>query len=154
MEIQAPPQKRHRVKKLQAPLELCQPDEPRSPRSQKSGGTLPQVWRPRCVDNADGRFHSIKRLKARLAKLKKDCGCNSTQKRLLCERAVFLSSMLETIEVKALTEGLLDGGLYAQTCNALLGLLRALGLNNQAITDVQARSLGEYVKAREEGDTE
>ena len=88
------------------------------------GNFVPQFW-----NEADGRSAIVKEIRRRVEVLKTDTGADSAQKQMLCERAVFIALQLETMECAATDNGKIDLGVYTQATNALLGLLKALGLN-------------------------
>jgi hypothetical protein len=135
------------VSKPKAPDHLCEPESPRGPRTRTiPKGRLPQVWEPRALDNADGRCSIIKVLRAKVEKLKTDTGADSYQKELLCERAGFVVAILETLETRAMEDGVLDAGGYVQGVNSLMGLLKTLGLENRPIAN--ATSLSDYIEAK------
>lgn len=90
------------------------------------GSFVPQFW-----DEADGRSAVVKEIKRRVDELREHAGADSAQKRMLCERAVFIGLQLETMERTATEQGKLDLGVYTQASNALLGLLKALGLDRK-----------------------
>jgi len=133
-----------------APPCLRETPPQKGPRTRKHPkGTLPSVWTPKSIESADGRFGAIKLLKEKVEQLQADCGADSFQKRVLCERAGFIISLLETQEVTAIETGKLDAGSYVQTCNALIGLLKALGIERVS----RKATLNEYLETkREAGD--
>ena len=108
---------------------------------------VPATFQPQFIDRLDHRNAMVRALEARKKQLMSDTGADSYQKRLLVERAIFLSIILETSEATALETGEFDVGKYVQGCNALLGLLKHLGLERH---QRQAElSLAEYTaKAR------
>lgn len=67
----------------------------------------------------------------------------SYQQRALVDRALFLELHLQQEELKLATGQDFDSGKWVQSCNALLGLFRTLGLNRQA---KQAVDLNSYLK--------
>jgi len=91
--------------------------------------TIPTRFEPRFWEMADGRCAVIKELRRRYAELIADTGADSFQKRLLCQRAIFLAVQIETMEIEAAEEGIFEAGVYTQAVNALSGLLSKLGLN-------------------------
>jgi hypothetical protein len=103
-----------------------------------SNSFTPLFW----VD-CDGRCGTVKQIKKRLAALRQDANANSVQKEMLCQRAVFIALQLETMERQAAEGGVFDSGRYAQSCNALLGMLRALGLRSNR--QGRRESLRDYV---------
>ncbi len=94
--------------------------------------TLPTRFSVRFWESADKRIWIVRTIKKRLARLCQDAGAQkSEQRNMLCQRAVFLATVLETYEVKA-AEGLqIDLQNYAQMANVLLGILAKLGLERQ-----------------------
>jgi len=105
-----------------------------------SNSFVPSFW-----ETVDGRLASVKRIKRRLEALRKDAKVDSNQKQMIAQRAVFLALQLETMEQQAATGGAIDFGRYSQGCNALLGLLRHLGLNS--VSSAKRLSLKEYAAA-------
>ena len=143
---EAKQRQRKRQRPLAAPKELREPAIPPGPRTKKlRGGRLPATFEPRLLDSVDGRFTVVKILKERTARLQAETGADSFARQVLCERAIFMLSLIETREVNAIEKGQLDVGSYVQAVNALQGLLKTLGL------DVKAReaSLAEYVAQKD-----
>ena len=93
--------------------------------------TIPVRFEPMFWSEADGRCAVVKEIRRRYGDLKEDAGVDSVQKELLCQRAVFLSVQLETIERKAVEAGSIEVGTYTQMVNALTGLLKCLGLDRK-----------------------
>ena len=94
---------------------------------------FPTEFEPRFWENGDRRIAVVRQILNRYENLKRDAGGeNSTQRDLLIQRACFLSCILESQEIEAAEGGHFEIGSYTQGCNALLGLLRALGLEKQA----------------------
>ena len=136
------------MKPSKAPSSICEPEAERGPRTRTiPKGRLPQVWEPKTLESADGRFAVIKTLKAKVEALKADTGADSVQKEILCERAGFLIALLETQEVIAVEQGVLDAGSYVQTTNCLIGLLRHLGLKRVC----RVKSLSQYIEQKNNG---
>lgn len=94
---------------------------------------------------ADSRLSIVREIRERFDSLKTDTGADSVQKELLCGRAVFLVTWLETQERLALETGCFDSGPYTQAVNALLGLLRTLGLKRAS---KKVTNLREYVSEK------
>ncbi len=95
---------------------------------------------PRLWEEIDGRYAIAKEIRRRYQTLKQDTGSSKSQQRdMLCQRAVFMGVCLETMEVEAVRTGNYDAGVYTQMSNALLGLLKALGLDrpNRSAEDFQ-----------------
>jgi hypothetical protein len=121
---------------------LSKPSAERRPALKLSGKFVPAFW-----DDADGRLATVKRIKRRLAALRKDADADNTQKELLVQRAVFLSIQLESMERQAVEGQPVEAGVYAMACNSLLGLLRALGLKSKS--EAKRLSLKEYVEEKD-----
>jgi len=109
-------------------------------RSDKATVTLPERFVPRFWDECDGRIAVVKEIRRRVDLLKTDTASDSYQKDILCERAVFVCCQLETQERAAIETGKFDAGRYTQMVNALVGLLRSLGLERKArkLDDLQS----------------
>jgi hypothetical protein len=107
--------------------------------------SLPVEFRPDFWQFADGRCTIVKVIKQRLDELKRDAQADSTQKVLLCQRVVFLSLQLETLEREATEKRKFDAGLYVSLVNSLTGLLRLLGIEKKAKTV----GLQDYIQAKE-----
>lgn len=108
--------------------------------------TLPKRFEPRFWEDADQRHHKVRTIRKRYLLLKEHCGADSAQKEMLCQRAAFISMVLETMEV-LLAEGK-DGfelGSYVQGTNALSGLLKSLGLERHV---KQVGGLRAYLEER------
>lgn len=105
-------------------------------------GALPATFKPEFWSDQDLRVGLAREVNDRLRRLRADTGADSAQKDLLCQRAVFVALQLETMEVRATRDGRLDPGVYTQMVNALLGLLKALGLERAVRT---AGTLREYI---------
>ncbi|WP_442510563.1 hypothetical protein SH528x_002188 [Novipirellula sp. SH528] len=95
----------------------------------KKDVAIPKTFIPRLWDELDGRYGIAKTIRHRYEMLREDTGAESYQKEMLCQRAVFIALQLETMECEATESGMFDPGVYTQMSNALLGLLKALGLN-------------------------
>jgi hypothetical protein len=93
--------------------------------------TLPARFSPRFWAEADQRCAVVREIRRRYATLREDTGTESVQKDILCQRATFIAIQLETMECEAMETGKIDVGVYTQGVNALLGLLKALGLEKQ-----------------------
>jgi len=124
------------------PRTLEKPQMARRPSPEFKGKFSPLFW-----EDADGRLARVKEIKRRLAALRKDADVNNTQKEMLCQRAVFLSVQLESMERRAAEGEAVDAGVYATGCNSLLGLLRALGLKSKS--EAKRLSLKEYVEQKD-----
>jgi len=109
---------------------------------------LPTTFEPRFWAGVDGRLAICKEIRRRYHDLKADTGCDSYQKDLLVQRAIFVALQLESAEVNAMEGKEFDLGRYTQAVNSLLGLLRALGLERKMKEVVNLR---EYVNARGNG---
>ena len=104
----------------------------REERKAKAPATLPPRWEPRLIESADNRQKVIKLIRRRLERLKEEAGCDSYQKEMLAEQAIFISIQLETAKVNALEGKAFDAGCFTQMVNCLSGLLTKLGLDKQA----------------------
>jgi hypothetical protein len=115
-------------------------------KSDKAIATLPERFVPQFWDECDGRIAIIREIRRRVDLLKADCASDSYQKSILCERAIFIACQLETQERAAIEKGQFDPGRYTQMVNALVGLLRSLGLERKARS---VERLEEYVKGKD-----
>lgn len=100
---------------------------------------LPAKFVPRFWKHCDMRLAAVRAVRSRYRTLHEACGgAESPQRDQLVQRAVFLSVMIETMEVEAAENGKLDSGSYVQSLNALVGLLRTLGLERRVknVTDL------------------
>lgn len=96
---------------------------------------VPAVFRPRFWEDSDQRCAVVRLIRRRYELLKEHAGGNeSFQRDLLCQRLAFVSIILETKEVTAAEGGDLDLGSYVQAVNALVGLLKTLGLDKRMKT--------------------
>jgi len=102
----------------------------RSTRDRKSV-SIPGRFKPRFWEDSDGRCSVVKAILQRYELLKSHTASESIQRDMLCQRAAFISIILETQEVKAAEGGDLDLGVYTQGTNALSGLLKSLGLEKR-----------------------
>lgn len=109
---------------------------------------LPRRFAPEFWADQDGRTPLPREIKRRVKALCLDAGADSEQKRLIAQRAVFLSLQLETAEVRAIRDGQLDCGIYTQQVNSLLGCLKALGLERKA----RKIGLKDYMQDKDDGD--
>ena len=112
--------------------------------------TVPERFRQGWLHSLDGRLSLARELRQRYQELTDDLGGAdqlSYQRRTLAERAVWLEYHLSRQE-QALAEGGEDfnAGQWVQSCNALVGLLKTLGLD-RAARDVP--TLAEYLAKRE-----
>lgn len=99
------------------------------------------TFKPKFWDEADGRYGVVREIRKRYEALKQDTNANSFQKDLICQRATFIAIQLETMESNAIDSGQLEVGVYTQCVNALVGLLKSLGLEKQmkeAIVDLKS----------------
>jgi len=110
-----------------------------------NGDTIPNRFEPPFWESADGRCAVIKELRRRYAELIADTGADSFQKRLLCQRAIFLAVQIETMEITAAEDGTFEAGVYTQAVNALSGLLSKLGLDKRQTT---GPTLDAYVEGK------
>jgi hypothetical protein len=103
----------------------------------------------RVIDEADGRFSLVKRLKQRLERLMEDAAIDSIQKEILAGRCIFLTAYLETLETNCMEGKEIDMGRYAQTVNALNGTLSKLGIEKQVKKEIT--TLEEYLSKPKKG---
>jgi hypothetical protein len=114
---------------------------------QKIDLALSKSFHPRFLSDADNRIAVVRTMKRMIERLKVDAGGNeSFQKEMLCQHAVFMHVLLETMETKALErEPSFDIGAFTQAINCLTGLLRNLGLERRV---KQAGGLNAYMAER------
>jgi hypothetical protein len=105
-------------------------------------GKLPQQFEPKFLETTDQRHRVVKLIRKRLERLKEEAGCDSFQKEMLAEQAIFISVQLETMKVEALEGQPFDAGVFTQMVNCLNGLLSKLGLKRSA---TQVLDLDTYV---------
>lgn len=117
----------------------------REERRAKSPAKLPAKWEPRLLDMSDQRQKVIKLIRRRLERLIEEGGCDSFQKEMLAEQAIFISIQLETMKVNALEGKPFDYGQFVQGVNCLIGLLQSIGLNKQA---TKVLDLETYIKSK------
>lgn len=102
---------------------------------------------PRFWETSDSRISVVKLIRRRVELLKAHAGGEeSIQRDLLCQRAAFVSLILETAEVEAAEGKGLDMSCYVSAVNCLQGLLRALGLEKRVKS---AGGLQAYLNGRE-----
>jgi hypothetical protein len=102
--------------------------------------TIPAQFKPRFWEDSDRRCAVVRAIKRRYEAVKDQCGGNeSIQRDMLCQRVVFIATILETQEVQAAEGGELDLGVYTQATNSLIGLLKTLGLEKRikSFTDLR-----------------
>ncbi|MBB6431544.1 hypothetical protein [Algisphaera agarilytica] len=104
------------------------------------------TFKPMFWDDLDGRTGTAPNIRDRYMTLKADAGAVSRQRDILCQRAVFMCVCLETMECEAVATGKFDAGVYTQMSNALLGLLKALGLERHV---KKAGGLKDYIRERQ-----
>ena len=94
--------------------------------------SVPAKFTPRFWEDSDRRIAVVKTIRRRYQLLKQHCGGDeSYQRDLLCQRLAFISIILETKEVITAEGGHLYLGSYVQAVNALVGLLKMLGLEKR-----------------------
>jgi len=89
-------------------------------------------FKPHNIEDLDGRFDGGKQVKQRYRQFKRESGSTSLAQDLLCRRAAFLSVMVESLEVEALTGKKFHSGNLLQAGKTLFAILKALGLENTA----------------------
>ena len=104
---------------------------PRKRQPKPEVNQVPVTFEPKFWLKVDQRSVAAREIRRRFNKLKRDAKVNSAQKELLAERAVFLAVLLESQEVDAAKTGKIEQGRYVQGVNALIGILKALGLEKQ-----------------------
>lgn len=104
------------------------------------------TFKPMFWEDLDGRTGIAQTIRDRYETLKDDAGAESRQREILCQRAVFMCVCLETMECEALASGKFDAGVHTQMSNALLGLLKALGLDRKV---KRADGLSDYIRERQ-----
>lgn len=103
-------------------------------------------YTPDWLQQLDGRTALAVELRQRQQSLTDDLGGAdrlSYQQRALVDRALFLEFHLQQEELKLATGQEFDSGKWVQSCNALTGIFKTLGLNRQA---KQAVDLNSYIK--------
>ncbi|WP_322407433.1 hypothetical protein U0358_06490 [Idiomarina sp. PL1-037] len=108
---------------------------------------VPDNYSPNWLQSIDQRTSVAQSLKRRYGELAADLGGESTlsyQQRALIDRALFLEFHLQQEEVKLASGAEFDSGRWVQSCNALLGIFKTLGLQRQA----REVTLASYVKAK------
>lgn len=109
---------------------------------------LANKFTPLFWEHEDGRCAIVRMIRDKYEELKADCGADSMQKEILCQRAVFVSIQLESMEVHATRTGELNTGVYAQLINTLLGLMKSLGLERKT---KKVQCLESYVRKAKNG---
>jgi hypothetical protein len=110
---------------------------------------LPTRFVPRFWSDSDQRIATVRLIRKRYALLKEHAGGDeSYQRDLLCQRAAFMTCILETAEVRCAETGGLDLGSYVQGCNALNGILKHLGLERRV---KKAGGLNQYLEQKRNG---
>src|SRR5437667_311143 len=107
---------------------------------------LSKTFHPRFLEDAGSRIAVVRTIRKRVELMKSHAGGDeSYQRELLCKRAVFIATLLETLEVRALEGEPLDWGSYVQACNGLCGLLGRLGLEKRIKS---AGGLKDYLESK------
>ncbi len=107
---------------------------------------LHKQFKPYFWQDADSRIAVVRIIRNRVERMKSDAGgSESYQREILCQRAVFISILLETAETRAAEGEPFDMGAYVQGVNALMGLLKALGLEKRVKS---AGGLKEYLDSK------
>lgn len=112
----------------------------------KKQTTLSTRFEPRFWMDADGRMSAIREMRRRILRLQEESQADSYAREVLCERAVFVACQLETQEMNAVHGQQFDAGKYTQMVNALVGLLRSVGLERSA---KKVASLHDYVESKQ-----
>jgi len=116
-------------------------------RRRKKHKVLGVSFTPKFWQGLDSRTFISKEIRRRYDALVEDCGAVSVQQRLLCERVVFISLQLQTMEINAAETGKLDAGVHTQMTNCLSGLLAKLGLKKLKTTI----ELDDYLAKKKKG---
>ncbi len=106
--------------------------------------SLSTKFTPKLLQEGDGRRAVMKELRRRVDLLVADTGADCYQRKVLCERAAFLTLQCETMEATVVDGEPIEEGQYTQKVNALCGLLQRLGLTKAQTMD----DLSEYLKER------
>jgi hypothetical protein len=109
---------------------------------------LPDRYSPDWIAKMDGRTTLAKAVTDRLQALQVDLGGPSElsyQEKALCKRIVWLECLIETREAQLAKGEEIDEGKHTQSVNALVGLLKAVGLQRRA---AHVPSLRQYLEAR------
>jgi hypothetical protein len=110
--------------------------------------TLPNRFIPRFWEDSDNRLAAVRLVRQRCERLKSHAGGDEcVQRDLLCQRAAFLSIILETFEVEAAEGKGMDLAVYTQAVNSLQGLLKTLGLEKRIKSTHDLRS---YLNGKKE----
>lgn len=100
-------------------------------RKERNLQALPAKYVPDFVEQLDGRTTLGKAIRSRVEQLEVDTQAISHAKRSLVRRAVWLEALCESQEQLLASGQAIDAGAYTQAVNALLGLLRTLGLERK-----------------------
>lgn len=107
---------------------------------------MPTRFEPKFLETTDQRQKAVKLIRRRLERLKEEAGCDSFQKEILAEQAIFIAVQLETMKVNALEGREFSPGTYTQMVNCLAGLLSKIGLERQAAKVLDLNTYLERVK--------
>jgi len=110
---------------------------------------IPATFESGWLGQLDGRMNLAKNLRDRYSELCSDLGGQaqlSYAQRSLVERALWLEYWLSTQEQQLAKGGEFDSARWTQGCNALLGVLKNLGLERRQrdVPDLQT-----YLRSRE-----
>jgi hypothetical protein len=105
---------------------------------------VPRRFKLHAFDEADGRRFFVRRFRERLQELIDEAGADSIQKRSLCEEAVFIKLMLETMRKQIACGEKVDGsvGSYGQLVNTYQGILKKLGLDKHSHAELDLQTYG------------
>ena len=107
---------------------------------------IPNSYTNDWLKNLDGRTALAVEMRQRQQALTDDLGGAdrlSYQQRALVDRALFLELHLQQEEIKLATGQEFDAGRWVQSCNALTGIFKTLGLHRVA---KQAQDLNSYIR--------
>lgn len=111
-------------------------------KSPKKHDALPKTFKPKFWKDCDKRLAFVRELEQRIERLQQETNADSFAKQILCQRAIFIALRLETMEREVAENGTFDPGPYVQATNALVGLLKTLGLNKKG----ESFRLNDYLK--------
>ena len=117
----------------------------RKSKEQVPKGEVSKTFKPRFLEDLDGRYQVARTLRDRYEAVKRDVNIDSAQKEMLCRRLVFVAARLETLEVQAAETGELDDASYRNLCNVLTSILKQVGIHP---SKKDTPDLHEYLKQR------
>ena len=123
----------------------------KKPRTANGRVQLPVRFDVHFLEQCDARKRAVKLMKKRYLTLKEHTGADCIQKDILARRATFLSLLLESMEIEAMSGDPINMGSYTIMANTLTGLLRALGISKQMknVTDLKTYLAEKEAKSQE-----